>query len=96
MCSSDLLRELGDRLRDTIGSGIVVLGSRSGGKALLLVLVTPDLKSRFHAGNIVKTIASVVGGSGGGRPDMAQAGGPQPEKLDEALRQALVKIQETV
>ncbi len=90
------LRELGDRLRDKIGSGIVVLGSRSDGKALLLVLVTPDLKTRFHAGNIIKSIASVVGGSGGGRPDMAQAGGTQPEKLDEALRQALVKIQETV
>jgi alanyl-tRNA synthetase len=83
------LRELGDRLRDKIQSGVVILGSESDGKALLLVLVTKDLTSRFHAGNIVKAISSLVGGSGGGRPDMAQAGGTQPENLDQALEKAV-------
>jgi alanyl-tRNA synthetase len=61
------------------------LGSESDGKALLLVLVTKDLTSRFHAGNIVKAISSLVGGSGGGRPDMAQAGGPLTDKIGEAI-----------
>ncbi|MFZ3044664.1 MAG: alanine--tRNA ligase-related protein, partial [Desulfatirhabdiaceae bacterium] len=83
------LRELGDRLRNKIQSGIVILGSESDGKALLLALVTKDLTSRFHAGNIVKAIASVVGGSGGGRPDMAQAGGTQPENMEQALEKAI-------
>ncbi|HSO67957.1 MAG TPA: DHHA1 domain-containing protein [Desulfatirhabdiaceae bacterium] len=83
------LRELGDRLRNKIQSGIVILGSESDGKALLLALVTKDLTSRFHAGNLVKAIASVVGGSGGGRPDMAQAGGTQPENLEQALEKAI-------
>jgi len=83
------LRELGDRLRDKIQSGVVILGSEADGKALILVLVTKDLISRFHAGNMVKAIASLVGGSGGGRPDMAQAGGTQPENLEQALKKAV-------
>jgi alanyl-tRNA synthetase len=52
---------------------------------MLIAVVTKDLSGRYHAGNIVKEIASVVGGRGGGRPDMAQAGGNQPENLDQAL-----------
>ena len=79
------LRELGDRFRDKIKSGVVVLGAAAEGKAMLQVNVTPDLKDRFHAGKIVKALAAEVGGSGGGRPDMAQAGGPQPENLDKVL-----------
>ncbi len=79
------LRNLGDRFRDKIASGIVVLGSASESKALLIALVTKDLTNRFHAGNIVKQISPIVGGSGGGRPDMAQAGGNRPERLDAAL-----------
>jgi len=82
------LRDLADKFRDKIKSGIVVLGSVSGGKVLLIAGVTKDLTKRFHAGNIVKAAAEVVGGSGGGRPDMAQAGGTKPEKLDEAIRKA--------
>ncbi len=82
------LRELGDRLKEKIGSGVVVLGSASGEKALLIALVTRDLVGRCHAGNIVKQVAAVVGGGGGGRPDMAQAGGTRPQKLDEALEKA--------
>ncbi|UCD31225.1 MAG: alanine--tRNA ligase, partial [Desulfobacterales bacterium] len=79
------LRNLADRFRDKIKSGIVALGSLADAKVLLIVVVTKDLTDRYHAGNIVKQIAPVVGGSGGGRPDMAQAGGNQPEHLDKAL-----------
>ena len=83
-----MLREMGDRLRDKVGSGIVVLGAESKGKALLLVIVTEDLQKQFHAGNIVKALAAEVGGGGGGRPDMAQAGGPDASKLDQAIAKA--------
>ncbi|MDI9571172.1 MAG: alanine--tRNA ligase [Pseudomonadota bacterium] len=79
------LRDFGDKLRDRIGSGIVLLGSKVEGKAMLLCMVTKDLAGRYHAGNIIKAVAPAVGGSGGGRPDMAQAGGPQPENLEQAL-----------
>jgi alanyl-tRNA synthetase len=82
------MREMADRFKDRLKSGIVVLGSSVGDKALLIVVVSKDLAKRFHAGNIVKALAAIVGGGGGGRPDMAQAGGPQPEKLDLALEQA--------
>jgi alanyl-tRNA synthetase len=88
------LRELADRFRDRIGSGIVVLGCESDDKALLIVVVTKDLNERFHAGKMIKSIANVVGGGGGGRPDMAQAGGTQPEKLPQALKKAHELIQQ--
>ncbi|BBO66546.1 alanine--tRNA ligase [Desulfosarcina alkanivorans] len=87
------MRELADRFKDRIGSGIVVLGCETGGKALLIVVVTKDLSHRFHAGNMIKTIAKVVGGGGGGRPDMAQAGGTQPQNLTQALEAARELIQ---
>jgi len=79
------LREAGDALRDRLGSGVAVLGAEANGKAMLLALVTKDLTDRFHAGNLVKALAPLVGGGGGGRPDMAQAGGQKPEGLDQAL-----------
>lgn len=79
------LRDLADRFKDKIQSGIVVLGSAAGNKAMLIVVVSKDLTDRFHAGDIVKQVASVVNGGGGGRPDMAQAGGSKPEKMDDAL-----------
>jgi alanyl-tRNA synthetase len=82
------LRDLADRLKEKLKSGVVVLGSAKGPKAFLIVAVTKDLTERFHAGDVIEQIAPTVGGSGGGRPDMAQAGGTQPEKLDEALRKA--------
>lgn len=82
------LRELADRMRNKIKSGIVVLGSVAGSKVLLIVIVTKDLTDRYKAGNIVKEVASVVGGGGGGRADMAQAGGTKPEMLDQALDRA--------
>lgn len=79
------LRDFGDKLRDKMHSGVILLGSEVEGKAMLLCMVTKDLASRYHAGNIIKAVAPVVGGSGGGRPDMAQAGGPNPENLEKAL-----------
>ncbi len=80
------LREMGDWLRDKLGSGVVVLGAALGDKPQILAVVTPDLvKQRYHAGNLVKALAQIVGGGGGGRPDMAQAGGRDITKLDEAL-----------
>jgi len=79
------LRDFGDKLRDRIPSGVMLLGSRVGDKAMLLCMVTKDLTNRYNAGEIIREIAPIVGGSGGGRPDMAQAGGSKPEKLEEAL-----------
>jgi alanyl-tRNA synthetase len=81
------LRDMVDRFRDKMASGIVVLGAASDGKALLIVGLTPDLTGRYHAGKIVKGLAAIVGGGGGGKPDLAQAGGSRPEKLDEAIAQ---------
>ena len=88
------LRDFGDKLRDKMESGIVLLGSKAGEKALLLCLVTKDLTGKYSAGNIIKELAPLVGGSGGGRPDMAQAGGTQPENLGKifsALEKMLIK-----
>jgi len=79
------LRDMADHLRDKLKSGIVVLGSRTPEKALLIAVVTRDHQKKYHAGQIVKQVAAMVGGGGGGRPDMAQAGGTKPEKLPEAL-----------
>ncbi|MDB5056836.1 MAG: alanyl-tRNA synthetase [Chloroflexi bacterium] len=81
-----VLGEMGDWLRDKMGSGVVVLGTVLNDKPQLLAMVTKDLvPNGYHAGNLVKGLARIVGGGGGGRPDMAQAGGRDVEKLDEAL-----------
>jgi alanyl-tRNA synthetase len=88
------LRDFGDKLRDKMASGIILLGSRTGDKAMLLCMVTKDLAGKYHAGNIIKELAPIVGGKGGGRPDMAQAGGTQPENLSKvfpALEKLLTK-----
>jgi alanyl-tRNA synthetase len=66
----------------------VVLGAAAGDKAMLIALVSKDLTKNFPAGEIIKAIAPLVGGSGGGRPDMAQAGGPDPSSIPQALEQA--------
>jgi alanyl-tRNA synthetase len=81
----DGLRAVADRLRDRLGSGIVCVGSVADGKVNLVAAVTKDLTRRFHAGKLVQEVARAVGGSGGGRPDLAQAGGKDPAKLDSAL-----------
>jgi alanyl-tRNA synthetase len=88
------LRELADRYRDRLGSGVVVLGAVSGGKVLLIAAVSKDLAGRVHAGKLVKAAAAEVGGGGGGRPDMAQAGGSEPENIDKALEKVREMIQE--
>jgi len=79
------MRTLVDQLRDKLGSGVVVLGSASDGRVALIVGVTKDLTSRVQAGKVIGPVAQKVGGSGGGRPDMAEAGGKNPEALDAAL-----------
>ncbi|GAB4118249.1 MAG: alanine--tRNA ligase [Roseiflexaceae bacterium] len=87
------LREMGDWLRDKLGSGVIVLGSVIGEKVQLLAMVTPDLvKQGLHAGNLIKALAPMVGGSGGGRPDMAQAGGREPAYLEAALAHVIELI----
>ena len=88
--SMQALREAGDWLRDKLGSGAVALGAVINDRPTLLIMATNDLVKRgLHAGNAVKEAATVMGGGGGGRPEMAQAGGRQPEKLEEALRAAV-------
>jgi alanyl-tRNA synthetase len=79
------LRELADKLRDKLGSGVVALGAEVDGKAVLLVAVTRDLTGKVKAGDLVKEGARLVGGAGGGKPDLAQAGGADPAGLDSAL-----------
>ena len=83
------LRDLGDQLKEKLGEGVVVLASVKGGKVNLLAMVTDQAqKAGAHAGNLIKGIAAIVGGGGGGRPNMAQAGGKNPEKVPEALKAA--------
>ncbi len=79
------LRAMADSLRSKLGSGVVVLGTREEGKVSLVVAVSADLVARVKAGDIVKRVAPLVGGSGGGRADFAQAGGKDPARLTEAL-----------
>ena len=81
----DELRNFGDSLRSRIGSGIVSVGAEVDGKAAILVMVTKDLADKFNARDIINEIAGLVDGRGGGRPDMAQAGGKKPAGLQEAL-----------
>ena len=83
------LRDLGDQLKEKLGEGVVVLASVAGGKVSLLAMVTEQAqKAGAHAGNLIKGMAAIVGGGGGGRPNMAQAGGKNPDKVPEALEAA--------
>jgi alanyl-tRNA synthetase len=79
------LRELAEKLRDTLGESVVLVGSVHDGKAQLVLTVSKALTARFKAGELIRPIAEIVGGSGGGRPDMAQAGGTEIGKLDDAI-----------
>jgi len=79
------LREFADRVKEKLQSGVIVLGSKKAGKALLICLVTKDLHDRYHAGEIIRRLSEIVGGKGGGRKDMAQGGGSKPEALGQAL-----------
>ncbi|MEZ4259697.1 MAG: alanine--tRNA ligase [Polyangiaceae bacterium] len=79
------LRELAEKLRDKLGEAVVLVGSDAGGKVAFALTVSKGLTDRFQAGVLIKDVAATVGGSGGGRPDMAQAGGTDASRLDEAL-----------
>jgi alanyl-tRNA synthetase len=79
------LRNLADELKSKLERGVVVLATSNGDKVTLVAAITANLNPRLHAGKLVKEISSLVGGSGGGRPDMAEAGGKEPNKLPEAL-----------
>ena len=83
--SAKELRDSSDRIKDKLHSGIILLGAKIEGKVMLSCVVTKDLIDRFKAGDIIKRMSTIVGGNGGGRPDMAQGGGNKPEKLGEAF-----------
>jgi alanyl-tRNA synthetase len=88
------LRDVSDSLKSALISGVIVLASSTpDGKVAIVVAVTPDLKSRIHAGQVVKEIAPIVGGGGGGRPDFAEAGGRDPSKVEALLEQSRVVIE---
>ena len=91
------LRNTGDMLKNKLGSGVVVLGSSYGDKVSFIVTATKDVLGKgVHSGTIIKEVAKVAGGGGGGRPDMAQAGGKDISKIDEALKQALSVIESQI
>ena len=94
--SSKTLREVGDKVRDNLGSGVAVLGGAINGKAAILAIVSKDLTSRIKAGELVSKVAQIVGGKGGGRPDMAQAGGPMVDKLSEAIKSVPAAVKEII
>ena len=82
------MRNLSDSLKNRMGSGVAVLGSGDGGKVVLIVSVTEDLTTKLDASKIIKEIAEITGGSGGGKREMAQAGGKDPSRLGEALKKS--------
>ena len=88
------LRNLGDQMKEKVGDGVVVLASSTGGKVSLLAMVTDGaMEKGAHAGNLIKEIASLVGGGGGGRPNMAQAGGKNPAGIPDAIAKAAEVVQ---
>jgi alanyl-tRNA synthetase len=85
----DALRNTGDMLKNKLGSGVVILATGYDNKVSFIVTATKDvIEKGIHSGNIIKEIAKIAGGGGGGRPDMAQAGGKDVSKIDEALKAA--------
>ena len=91
------LRDLGDQLKEKLGEGVVVLASAYQGKVNLMVMATAGAMDKgAHAGNLIKAIAGKVGGGGGGRPGMAQAGGKNPEGIEDALKEAAMQLEEQV
>ena len=88
------LKEIVDRGKEKLQSGIIILGTNNGGKAIFVVGVTKDLISKVKAGEIVKVAAQVAGGNGGGRPDFAQAGGKDGNAVKEAVDKAFEFVNE--
>ncbi|MEE9543640.1 MAG: alanine--tRNA ligase, partial [Thermodesulfobacteriota bacterium] len=89
------MRAISDKARIQIKSGITMVSSTADGNVKLLVTVTKDLTDRFNAGKIIKEVAPIIGGSGGGKPDMAQAGGDKPKKIEEAEKEFIKIIEES-
>ncbi|HJU04794.1 MAG TPA: alanine--tRNA ligase [Nitrospiraceae bacterium] len=90
------LRALADQIRDKMKSGVVALGAANDGKVSLLVVVTKDLIGTLRAGDLIREMAAEVGGTGGGRPEMAQAGGKNPERLDAAIEKVFALVERAV
>ncbi len=90
------LRALADRVRDKQKSGVIALGGVKEGKVSLILVVTKDLVSRLRAGDLIRDVAAEVGGTGGGRPEMAQAGGKDPERVDAALQKVFALVEKAV
>jgi len=88
----DELRDTADSIKQRLGSGVVILGAEAGGKGLLVVSVTKDLAVRIRADLLIREIAPLIGGGGGGRPDFAQAGGKKSEFLDQALERSFSAV----
>jgi alanyl-tRNA synthetase len=88
------LRDLSDSLKSKLKTGVIVLASQTpDARVAIVVSITPDLKGRVHAGQVVKEVAPIVGGGGGGRPDFAEAGGKDPSKIDELLTQSRIVLE---
>jgi alanyl-tRNA synthetase len=92
---ADTLRRLTDMIRDRLKGGVILLGSRNRGKALLVLTVAKELIPRLHAGNLIREVAKEVGGSGGGKAEMAQAGGASPEHMEQAFKKLKDLISQT-
>jgi alanyl-tRNA synthetase len=90
------MRQLVDTLKAKLGSGVIVLGSGKPDQIAFIAGVTKDLTGKVKAGDIVKEVAKVTGGGGGGRPDLAQAGGKDASKVDEALKQVVALLEKTL
>ncbi len=89
------LRELAEKLRDKLGDAVVLLGAINGPKASLVLTVSKSLVDRYKAGELIKPVAQILGGSGGGRPDMAQAGGTEVGRIDEAIQRLYGLVEAT-
>ena len=86
----NMVRNIGDRLKDRLDEYLIVLGSSKDGKVVFVAMASQEaINKGLHAGNIVREVAKLTGGNGGGRPNMAQAGGKDPEKLEEALNKVV-------
>ena len=91
------LRDLGDQLKEKLGDGVVVLASVNDGKVNLMATATDAAQKKgAHAGNLIKAIAALVGGGGGGRPGMAQAGGKNPAGVDDAIKEAAKVVESQI